>query len=165
MDKVTVIPFEKLNSGFIDEEYIPKGKDEYYLREMQAKKAIRTRSGWRHLTARELEILVKNNNMSDNWDHVLVSDPFDPSLVSGNNFHGLVRIGAISHNVLQYHDLRLPIGITNCNIVNCDIGNNVAMHEVHYIANYIIGDQCILFNIQEITTTNHAKAPSCRLTA
>ena len=157
MDKVTVIPFEKLNSGFIDDEYIPKGKDEYYLREMQAKKAIRTRSGWRHLTARELEILVKNNNMSDNWDHVLVSDPFDPSLVSGNNFHGLVRIGAISHNVLQYHDLRLPIGITNCNIVNCDIGNNVAMHEVHYIANYIIGDQCILFNIQEITTTNHAK--------
>ena len=41
----------------------------------KAKKAIRTRSGWRHLTARELEILVKNNNMSDNWDHVLVSDP------------------------------------------------------------------------------------------
>ncbi|MBO7623786.1 MAG: DUF4954 family protein, partial [Bacteroidales bacterium] len=157
MDKVTVIPFEKLNSGFIDEEFIPKGKDEYYLRDMQAKKAIRTRSGWRHLTARELEILVKNNNMSDNWDHVLVSDPFDPSLVSGNNFHGLVRIGAISHQVLQYHDLRLPIGITNCNIVNCDIGNNVAMHEVHYIANYIIGDMCILFNIQEITTTNHAK--------
>lgn len=157
MDKVTVIPFEKLNSGFIDEEFIPKGKDEYYLRETQAKKAIRTRSGWRHLTARELEILVKNNNVSDNWDHVLVSDPFDPSLVSGNNFHGLVRIGAISHQVLQYHDLRLPIGITNCNIVNCDIGNNVAMHEVHYIANYIIGDMCILFNIQEITTTNHAK--------
>ena len=34
MDKVTVIPFEKLNSGFIDEEFIPKGKDEYYLRDM-----------------------------------------------------------------------------------------------------------------------------------
>ena len=61
MDKVTVIPFEKLNNGFIDEEFVPKGKDEYYLREMQAKKAIRTRNGWRHLTARELEILVKNN--------------------------------------------------------------------------------------------------------
>ena len=157
MDKVTIIPFDRLNNGFIEDEYIPKGKNEYYLRDMQAKKSIRTKNGWRNLTARELEILVKNNNVAADWDNILVTDPFDPTLISGNSFHGLVRIGAVSHNVLQYHDLRLPVGITNSNVVNCDIGNNVALHEVHNIANYIISDQCILFNIQEMTTTNHSK--------
>ncbi len=157
MNNVSIIPFEKLNDDFIEGEDIPKGKDEYFLRDAQTRKAIKIKNGWRHLTAKEIVTLIKNNNISDNWDNVLVCNPFDPSLISGNNFHGLVRIGAVTHNVLQYHDLRLPIGITNCNIVNCDIGNNVALHEVHYIANYIIGDQCILFNIQEMTTTNHAK--------
>lgn len=157
MDKVTIIPFEKLNNGFIEDEYIPKGKNEYYLRDIQVKKAIRTKNGWRNLTSKELEILVKNNNIAADWDNILVSDPFDPTLISGNSFHGLVRIGAVNRNVLQYHDLRLPIGITNSNIVNCDIGNNVALHEVHNITNYIISDQCILFNIQEMTTTNHSK--------
>lgn len=157
MNNVSIIPFEKLNHDFIEGEDIPKGKDEYFLRDAQTRKAIKIKNGWRHLTAKEIVTLIKNNNISDNWDNVLVCNPFDPSLISGNNFHGLVRIGAVTHNVLQYHDLRLPIGITNCNIVNCDIGNNVALHEVHYIANYIIGDQCILFNIQEMTTTNHAK--------
>ncbi|MBO4281582.1 MAG: DUF4954 family protein [Bacteroidales bacterium] len=157
MDRVSIIPFEKLNHDFIEGEDIPKGKDEYYLREMQIRKAVKIKNGWRHLTAKEIVTLVKNNNISDNWDNFLVCNPFDPSLIYGNTFHGLVRIGAVTHNVLQYHDLRLPIGITNCNIVNCDIGNNVALHEVHYLANYIIGDQCMLFNIQEMTTTNHAK--------
>lgn len=157
MNNVSIIPFEKLNHDFIEGEDIPKGKEEYFLRDAQTRKAIKIKNGWRHLTAKEIVTLIKNNNISDNWDNVLVCNPFDPSLISGNNFHGLVRIGAVTHNVLQYHDLRLPIGITNCNIVNCDIGNNVALHEVHYIANYIIGDQCILFNIQEMTTTNHAK--------
>ncbi len=157
MDKVTIVPFAKLNTGFIDGEYIPKGKDEYYLRELQSKKIIKVRNGWRHLTSKEIEILVKNNNVSDNWDQIFVTDPFEPTLIVGNNFHGLIRIGSMSYNVLQYHDLQLPIGITNSNIVSCDLGNNVAIHEVHYLANYIIGDLCILFNIQEMSATNHAK--------
>ena len=53
--------------------------------------------------------------------------------------------------------MRVPVGITDSSIISCDIGDNVAIHDVHYMANYIIGDKCILFNIQEISTTDHSK--------
>ena len=66
-------------------------------------------------------------------------------------------MGAIRNVILQHHDLRLPAGITNSLIVSCDLGNDVAIHDVHYLAHYIIGDSTILFNIQEMNTTDHAK--------
>ena len=78
-------------------------------------------------------------------------------MVHNNHFFGKVRIGRISRKVLQYHDLRVPVGISNSSITSCDIGDDVAIHDVHYMANYIIGDKSILFNIQEISTTDHSK--------
>jgi hypothetical protein len=42
-------------------------------------------------------------------------------------------------------------------IISSDIGDDVAIHNVHYLAHYIIGNNCILFNVQEMHTTNHAK--------
>ena len=42
--------------------------------------------------------------------------------------------------------MRVPVGITDSSIISCDIGDNVAIHDVHYMANYIVGDNCILFN-------------------
>lgn len=69
----------------------------------------------------------------------------------------MMRIGRVKCEVLQYHDLRVPVGITDSSIISCDIGDNVAIHDVHYMANYIVGDNCILFNIQEISTTDHSK--------
>lgn len=154
MSKITILPPDKINEGFIAAEFLPKGKNENYLRDIQTRAP---KNGWRHLKADEIEQLVKNNNTASSWDDILITDVFEPSAVKNNNFHGCVRIGAIQDAVLQYHDLRLPIGITNSNIVSCDIGDNVAIHEVHYLANYIIGSQCILFNIQEMCTTDHAK--------
>ena len=59
--------------------------------------------------------------------------------------------------MIQHHDLRVPSGITNSLIISCDIGDDVAIHDVHYLAHYIIGDNCILFNIHEMHTTDHAK--------
>ena len=53
--------------------------------------------------------------------------------------------------------LRLPIGITNSSIHSCDIGDDCAIHNVHYLSHYIIGNRCMLFNIEEMCTTDHAK--------
>ncbi|MBR5171131.1 MAG: DUF4954 family protein, partial [Muribaculaceae bacterium] len=111
----------------------------------------------RHLHSDEIERLVKNSNSATNWDDIWVTDEFDTSMIRNNHFFGMVRIGRVTRNVLQYHDLRVPIGITDSSIISCDIGDDVAIHDVHYMANYIIGDRAILFNIQEISTTDHSK--------
>lgn len=154
MERVTLLPPEALSDGWIDAQYLPEGKDKYYIRNRQVKQP---EGGWRHLHSDEIERLVKNNNTASSWDTLWVTDEFNPSVVKDNKFYGTVRIGRISNGALQYHDLRLPVGITNSNIHSCDIGDNCAIHDVHYLSHYIIGSHSMLFNIQEMSTTDHAK--------
>ena len=154
MDNVSIIVPENLGRNFIPPEYLPRGKDEYFQRNIQSS---RPEKGWRQLHAEELDLLVKNNNTAANWDDILVTDPFDANQIKNTRFFGLVRIGRLRNIVLQHHDLKLPAGITNSLIISCDIGDDVAIHEVHYLGRYIIGDQCILFNIDEMNTTDHSK--------
>ena len=154
MDKVTIIEYDRVYKNFIEEKFLHDGRDEYYYRNLQVKKP---KGGWRHLHSDEIERLVKNSNSATNWDDIWVTDEFDASMVHNNHFFGMVRIGRISRMVLQYHDLRIPIGISNSSIISCDIGDDCAIHDVHYMANYIIGDRCILFNIHELSTTDHSK--------
>ncbi len=154
MEKVTLLPPEKLVNGWIDPSFLPPGEDKYYIRNRQTGAAD---GRWRHLTSDEIERLVRNDNTASSWDTVWVTDEFLPELVKNNKFYGTVRIGRVSDNGLQFHDLRLPVGITNSSVHSCDIGNDCAIHDVHYLSHYIIGDHCMLFNIQEMSTTDHAK--------
>ena len=154
MEKVTVIPPVKHVNGWIDPSFLPEGKDKYYIRNKQVTKP---KGGWRHLTSDEIERLVKNNNTASSWDTIWVTDEFMPRMIKNNKFLGTVRIGRVNDNGLQFHDLRLPIGITNSSIHSCDIGDDCAIHDVHYLSHYIIGDRCMLFNIHEMSTTDHSK--------
>ncbi len=154
MEKVTVLPPEKLINGWIDPSFLPAGEDKYYIRNRQVRVP---RGGWRHLTNNEIERLVKNGNTASGWDTIWVTDEFIPGMLKNNRFYGTVRIGRVSDNGLQFHDLRLPVGITNSSIHSCDIGDDCAIHDVHYLSHYIIGDRCMLFNIHEMCTTDHAK--------
>ena len=124
---------------------------------MRNRQVSEPEGGWRHLRSGEIERLVMNNNTASSWDTVWVTDEFDPGMVKDNKFYGTVRIGRVSCGALQYHDLRLPVGITNSSIHSCDIGDDCAIHDVHYLSHYIIGAHSMLFNIQEMSCTDHAK--------
>jgi len=154
MEKVTVMPPDKLVNGWIDPKYLPVGKDKYYIRNKQVKVP---KGGWRHLRSDEIATLVKANNTAGSWDNIWVTDEFDARWIKNNSFMGTVRIGRVTENGLQFHDLRLPIGITNSTIHSCDIGDDCAIHDVHYLSHYIIGDRCMLFNIHEMSSTDHSK--------
>ena len=154
MSEIEVIPAGSLGRNFISGEHIPEGRDEYYLRNEQSHKH---ESEWRNLRADEIETLVKNGNNCDRWDDILVTDQFDPTHVRGCEFHGLVRIGRLDPVYLGHHDLTVPVGLTNSRIISCDIGDNVAIHHVRYLAHYIIGDHVILQNLDEMHCSNHAK--------
>ncbi|MCL2374709.1 MAG: DUF4954 family protein [Treponema sp.] len=138
---------------FIPREYLPAGKDEYWLRNSRAPAG----KLWRRLETGERDALIRNNNYCSDWDDFLVSDPFDPSLVRNSTFYGLVRIGALRKILLQHHDFCIPAGIRNSTIISCDIGDDAAVQDCAYISHYIIGDCCILSRIDEMQTTSHAK--------
>lgn len=153
MNKITKKPLHRIGYDFIVPPYITEGKDEYYLRNLQNP----TTAVYRKLSAYEIEVLVKNENQSDNWSDIYVREQFDPKLVKNCHFHGLIRIGALESYYLEYHELQLPVGLYNSTIVSCDIGDNVVIKNVDYLAHYIIGNEVILFNINEMHATNHAK--------
>ena len=153
MNLITKQPLNSLGYNFIPPEFIPKGKDEYYLRNKQNRSGIK----YRKLTASELKILKRNANSSDNWNKVLVSDAFNPQLVKNCSFFGLVRIGKLESYFAEFNNLRLPIGLYNSTIISCDIGDNVVIDNVSFMSHYIIGNEVMLVNINELACTDHSK--------
>lgn len=153
MNNVTKVPLDAIGYQFTEAQYIPAGKDEYHLRNLQ------NRSGtqYRQLTAYEIEVLVRNRNTSDDWNKIQVSDAFNPELVKACKFYGLVRIGKLEPIALQYHNVCLPVGLYNSTIISSDFGDNVVVSNVNYISHYIIGNEVMLANVHELHTTDHSK--------
>ena len=153
MNQITKTPISGLGYNFIDEQYIPEGKDEYYLRNIQNPNHTQYRS----LTEDEIKQLIANGNSSDNWNNVLVTNGFDTSLVQLCKFFGLVRIGKLESYYLEFHDIRTPVGLYHSSIISCDLGDNVVINNVNYLSHYIIGNEVIIINVNEIEVSNHSK--------
>jgi hypothetical protein len=153
MNNITKKPIASLGYGFIPKEFIPKGKNEYHLRNIQNRSGIK----YRKLSTPETEILIRNGNSSDNWEKILVSNAFNPELVKNCKFYGLVRIGKLEPLFLEFNNLRLAVGLYNSTIISCDLGDNVVVDNVNYLSHYILGNEVILANINEMATTDHSK--------
>ncbi|MGX5817440.1 DUF4954 family protein [Chitinophaga lutea] len=153
MNLIEKKPIGQLGYQFIDPVHLPAGKDEYYLRDQQRGNA-RT---YRKLKAFEIETLVRNDNYSDDWNNIFVDNEFDPNLVQHCHFYGKIRIGKLEPYYLEFHNLRLPVGLYNSTIASCDFGDNIVIHNVNYLSHYIIGNEVIIANVNEMGVTDHAK--------
>ena len=153
MNTIKKNPVQSLGYNFIPADFMPKGKDEYYLRNSQNINGIK----YRQLTAYEIEVLVRNRNTSDNWNNILVSNAFNPELVQNCKFYGLVRIGKLEPFYMEFKNLRRPVGFYNSTIISCDFGDNVVIDNVAYISHYIVGNEVIIINVNEAATTDYAK--------
>lgn len=144
---------QSMGYGFVEDLYLKEGKDEYYHRNRQNNSGIK----YRQLSAYEIEVLVRNRNQSDDWNKILVSDAFNPELVKNCKFFGLVRIGKLEPYSLEFNNLRMPVGLYNSTIISSDFGDNVVVDNVNYLSHFIIGNDVMLVNINELATTDHSK--------
>ncbi len=153
MQEVIIRPIDEISIGFNpDMNGADENSDKYHYINKKIGKRV-----CRKLSSGEIEVLVKNNNFAEDWGLIKVTDKFDPNLVKNCEFFGRITIGDLTNSFLEHHKLRLPVGISNSTIISCDIGDNVAIRDVHYLSHYIIGNRTILFNISEMITTNKAK--------
>ena len=153
MNIIRKSPLENLGYNFIPDPLLPKGCDEYYLRFQQLNKS----NQYKKLSKKEIKTLEKNGNSSDNWEHVLVKEGFNAKQVVSCNFYGLVRIGSLDAICLEFHEIKKAVGLYNSTIVSCDLGDNVAIHHVRHLSHYIIGNEVIITNVDEMGTTHRAK--------
>ncbi|KYP14666.1 DUF4954 family protein [Flavihumibacter sp. CACIAM 22H1] len=144
---------QSLGYGFVEDRFLKEGKDEYFHRNRQNNSGIR----YRQLTAYEIEVLVRNRNQSDDWNKLLVSDAFNPELVKNCKFYGLVRIGKLEPYCLEFNNLRMAVGLYNSTIISADFGDNVVVDNVNYLSHFIIGNEVMLVNINELATSSHSK--------
>src|SRR5690606_29814776 len=142
-------PLQKIGYDFIHAAYLPEGKDEYYLRDKQQT----THKQYRQLTVEEIQILEMNHNESTDWSDVWVTDKFLPNQIKRSKFFGLIRIGDTEEVYLEYRDIRVLSGIYNSQIISSDLGDCVALHQVRYMAHFIIGNEVILLNVNEMETS------------
>jgi hypothetical protein len=150
MNEMKKRPIKSIGYDFVEAPYLPEGKDEYHLRNLQCRNGI----AYRNLTAYEIEVLVRNNNTSDDWNMLYVSNAFNPELVKNCKFFGLVRIGMLEPVALEYHNVTFPVGLYNSTIISCDFGDNVVISNVNYMSHYIIGSETMIVNIHELHTTD-----------
>ena len=150
MGKINKLPLEKLGYDWLNE---GKVCNEYHLESNKSK----IHKKYRNLSDQEIKTLVSNQNYSPHWENVLVTDNFNPDQIKNSKFYGHIRIGNISPIYLNYKDLKLPSGIYNSQLINCEIGDDNAIHHVRYMSNYITGDEVILLNINDMETSPNAK--------
>lgn len=153
MNEIIKKPLSSIGYDFVDKKFLPEEKDEYYLRNKQNRNGI----NYRNLSAYEIEVLVRNNNTCDNWNNFHVSNEFNPELVKNCKFYGWVRIGKLETVALEYHNVCMPVGLYNSVIISCDFGDNVIINSVRYLSHYIIGNEVIILNVDELHVTDHAK--------
>ena len=153
MNIITKRPIRNIGYGFVEPDFLPANADEYHLRNLQN----RSGTSYRPLTAAEIEMLVRNHNSSDDWNHILVSDAFNPDLVKNCKFFGLVRIGKLEPYFLEFHNLRMPVGLYNSTLISCDFGDNVVVDNVNYMSHYVLGNEVMIVNVNELATTSIAK--------
>ncbi|MEQ1553687.1 MAG: DUF4954 family protein [Ferruginibacter sp.] len=152
MNIIKTHPVEELGYNFIEPKYIPEGQTEYHIRDMQngGKK-------YRALTALELDTLIHNRNTSDNWNNVQVSENFTAGLIKNCKFYGLVRIGVLQPFYREFHNFRMPVGLYNSTIISCDLGDNICIENVNFLSHYIIENDVMMANVNELACTDHAK--------
>lgn len=154
MNIITKHPLSHLGYNFVSRDYLPAGEDEYYLRDQQNNNGIR----YRNLTSSEKEIMIRSGNTCDDWSKIFVSEEaFDPALIKNSKFFGLVRIGKLEPCYLEFHNLRMPVGIYNSTVISSDLGDNICMDHANYLSHYIIGNDVMIANVNELATTDYSK--------
>jgi hypothetical protein len=53
--------------------------------------------------------------------------------------------------------LRMPVGIYNSQIISCDFGHNVCINNANYLSHYIVGNEVMISNVNELATTDYSK--------
>jgi hypothetical protein len=119
-------------------------------------------AGKRHLTGEEIAVLKANRTVSSDpeWQNIYVNadpDTFNPALIVDCEIAGFLIIGTLRTASLKFHDLSLSCGLYHSYLENVVTGDDAVIRNVRYLSNYRLGNRVLLFNIQEMSCTNHSK--------
>lgn len=100
----------------------------------------------RSLSDDEVQHLERLGNSADDWSTIHVAEPFDPRTVCACSFHGQVVLGRFTKSVRLADGIEVPSGVYRSTLANCVVGNDVLVHDVRLLGNYVAGSESVLLN-------------------
>lgn len=112
----------------------------------------------RQLTEQDIDVLIAQGCLAEDWTQITVPDDFDPTRVRRVEFYGKVELGSMKGNIEVTPEFFMPCGIKNATLRNVRIGDECRIENVrNYINNYEIGNGCLICNVCAIETTADAR--------
>jgi len=105
---------------------------------------------YRNLTDNEITVLEDQGCHAEHWGKLAVADPFHPVRYRDVQFSGEVKLGKSDGTLFLYESVPVRTGINQCHIHNCTIGDNAYLSQVGLLANYSIGKEALIRNVNSM---------------
>ena len=106
---------------------------------------------YRKLTGEEISRLTEQSCLADNWDHVWVDKHFSTEHIHHTRFSGEVKLGVFQSEFALPGGIKKHSGLRHVTLHNVTLGNNCLIENIqNYIANYVIGDNTFIENVDII---------------
>ncbi len=113
---------------------------------------------YRPLTEAEIKCLEERGCKSDDWSTVETSDPSTIKYIRNVRFSGQVRFGSFKSSITLSGGLKKHSGLRNATLHNVTVGDNALVENItDYIANYDIGENTYIENVDIILTDGKAR--------
>ncbi len=106
---------------------------------------------YRHLTREEVNGLLSQNCVSDNWENIEVSIDFSPENIRNTRFEGNIRLGNLSGKLEEGKGSNITCGIFNSYIRDCEIREHVHISDVRNLSNYIVETDVMIANVGSVS--------------
>lgn len=106
---------------------------------------------YRSLTSTEIEALKTQFCTAEDWNAIEVHEKFTTEYVTAVRFSGKIRLGFFEKEFLLAGGMRKHAGLLHATLHNVTVGNNCCIENIrNYIANYTIGDDTFIENVDII---------------
>lgn len=111
----------------------------------------------RSLTNQEIATLQARGCSADHWGNITVADSFNPHKYTNVRFSGTICLG-ISDRVFELSGgFRVEASVSNAALHNVTLADNVYIRNIaNYIANYNIGEDTFIENVNRIVCTGES---------
>src|SRR5688572_17666225 len=92
----------------------------------------------RDLTREEIAVMEDRGCRADDWKHVQVAQDFDAFRVRRTHLKGRCVLGRFTGEIEVLAGIKLPAGIYDCTLIDCQVGNDCLLENVRFAANIII---------------------------
>jgi hypothetical protein len=94
----------------------------------------------------EISRLVSLSNTCEDWSRVRVAEGFDWRRIRNTDFHGDVVLGRFVTRMPLADGIEVTTGIQNSTVAGCVIGHNALIRDVKLLANYVVGEEALLWD-------------------